>query len=72
MPNTTRSYDILIGGVFYKTITTTGGYNFSQITQDLHGLAKVGQLSGFDLSKGVKVVNSTHRHVEKDDNEKGD
>ena len=60
MPNTTRSYDILIGGKFYKTITTTGGYNFSQISQDLHGLNKAGGLSGFDLTKGVQVVASTH------------
>lgn len=68
MPNTTKSYDILIGGKFYKTVSSTGGYNFSQISQDLHGLAKIGQLTGFDLSKGVKVTLSSgsRRHGEED------
>ena len=48
-------YEIYIGGKLYKTITTEGGYNFVEITNQLHKDDADGKLTGFDLSEGVAI-----------------
>jgi hypothetical protein len=48
-------YEIYIGGKLYKTITTEGGYSFSDIHNNLHQEDADGKLTGFDLTEGVSV-----------------
>lgn len=48
-------YEIYIGDKLYKTITTEGGYSFSDIHNQLHKDKDDGKLNGFDLSTGVSV-----------------
>ena len=48
-------YEIYIGDKLYKTITTDGGYSFSEINDQLHKDDTDGKLTGFDLTEGVTV-----------------
>jgi hypothetical protein len=50
-----KQYEIYVGGILYKTITTEGGYSINEITADLHKEDADGKLTGFDLSKGISV-----------------
>lgn len=48
-------YEIYIGDKLYKTITTAGGYSFSEIHNQIHKDKDDGKLTGFDLSKSISV-----------------
>jgi hypothetical protein len=48
-------YKIYVNNQLYKTVTTSNGYNYVEIIQDLQRAKDAGELNSFNIGAGLSV-----------------